>query len=183
MKTISRHPAHRQRGVTLVELIVSIVVISIGLAGVLVAMDRNTRSTGNPMIWHQAIAVGEAYMEEILLKPFDENRASGNPEAPASPSPDPGETDRTLFDDVNDYHNMINNGCINTTPACPALGDCPCNQKGDPIAGLRGYNITVTVDPTTTINGLGGGEVELVTVTVSGPNNTNVLLSGYRTDY
>jgi len=49
---------YRNAGATLVELVVSIVVISIGLAGILSVMNRNLSSSGDPMVQHQAIAIG-----------------------------------------------------------------------------------------------------------------------------
>ena len=43
----------RARGVTLVELIVSIVIIGAALAGVTMVIVRNTISSADPLIWHQ----------------------------------------------------------------------------------------------------------------------------------
>lgn len=165
----------RQQGATLVELVVSIVVISIGLAGVLLVMNRTTQTSADPMVRQQAVAVAEAYLEEILLKPYDESTASGNAEGALGP--DAGEVNRTLFNDVNDYHGMANNGCVTTTAACPTLGSCACDHNGDPISSLAGYTVTVQVTATT----LNGETAELVQVNVTGPGGTNVDLSGYRT--
>ena len=167
----------RQRGVTLVELVVTIVVISIGLAGILVVMDRTTRTSADPMVRQQAVAVAEAYLEEILLKPYDESTASGSPEGALGPEAD--ETNRTLFDDVNDYHAMANNGCVTTTAACPTLGSCACDHNGNPISSLAGYAVTVQVTATT----LNGEAAELVQVSVTDPGGTIVDLSGYRTPH
>ena len=61
-----------QRGVTLVELVISIVVISIALAGTLAVMRRTTASSADPMIVRQAVGVAEAYLEEILLNTWRE---------------------------------------------------------------------------------------------------------------
>ena len=167
-----------QRGVTLVELVVSIVVISVGLAGILVVLERTTRSSAEPMVQHQAVAVAEAYLEEILLKPFDETAASGDPEG--APGPEADEANRTLFDDVNDYHNLANNGCVATTPACPALGDCACDHNGAPVSSLRGYAVTVDVDTAALLNGEPSARVQ---VNVTGPGGVSLSLSGYRTNY
>lgn len=169
----------RQSGTTLVELVVSIVVISVGLAGVLLVMTRTTQSSADPMVQHQAVAIAEAYLEEILLKPFDEAAASGVAEG--APGPDAGETNRTLFDDVNDYHNMANNGCLAAavTAACP-LGACACDQNGAPISSLNGYTVNVQVDTTAVLNGQAAARVQ---VTVTDPFGGNVVLSGYRTNY
>lgn len=177
---MSRRFSVAQRGVTLIELVVSIVVISVGLAGILLVMNRTTRSSADPMVQHQAIAVAEAYLEEILLKPFDETAASGNPEDAPNPGPDAGETSRPLFDDVNDYHNLANNGCVTTTPACPSLGSCACDHDGAPISSLQGYTVSVTVDPAASLNGT---PAERVQVDVAGPGGVSVTMSGYRTNY
>lgn len=76
------------RGVTLVELIVAIVIIGVAASGVLMVFVRNTKSSADPLIWHQATAIAEAYLEEALTKNF----AVG-----------PGNT-RPTFDDVLDYN-------------------------------------------------------------------------------
>ncbi len=56
------------KGVTLIELIVAIVVISIALVGVLSVINYTTLHSADPVLRHQAIAIAEAYMEEISLK-------------------------------------------------------------------------------------------------------------------
>lgn len=61
---------HRQRGVTLIELIVFIVVLSLGLAGLLTVFNQVVRSSADPLVSKQALAVAEALLEEILLKDF-----------------------------------------------------------------------------------------------------------------
>lgn len=156
-------------GATLVELIVSIVVISVGLAGVLLVINRAVSSSADPMIQHQTVAIAEAYLEEILAKDF---------------SPGPGAI-RGQFDDVDDYHDLANNGCTATTPACPALGSCVCDQTGAPIAGLQGYAVNVQVtDAALGDITVASGDAKLIQVTVTPPLNVPpVTLSGYRTNY
>jgi MSHA pilin protein MshD len=168
----------RQKGVTLVELVVSIVVISVGLAGLLVVMDRNTRSTGNPMIWHQAVAVGEAYLEEILLKPFCDPDPGNicqvsNPPGGANCTVCPAaEASRDLFDNVCDYDSLPDN----------VVRD----QTGAAVGGLGNYSVMVNVSVAGALNGLSGGlcEVLEIQVTVTEPQaGTNVIISGYQTNY
>src|SRR5688572_14376220 len=59
-----------ERGVTLVELIVFIVIVSTAVAGVLMTLDISNRSSTDPMIQKQALAVAEALLEEVQLQPF-----------------------------------------------------------------------------------------------------------------
>jgi Tfp pilus assembly protein PilV len=59
-----------ERGITLVELIVFIVIVSTAVAGVLMTLDISNRSSADPMIQKQALAVAEALLEEVQLQPF-----------------------------------------------------------------------------------------------------------------
>ena len=60
----------RERGVTLLELIVFIVIVSVAVMGVLTALDLSNRSSTDPMIQKQALAIAEALLEEVQLQPF-----------------------------------------------------------------------------------------------------------------
>jgi MSHA pilin protein MshD len=60
----------RARGSSLVELIMFIVIIGIAVAGVLGAMSLSTRASADPLIQKQALAIAEAYLEEVLAMPF-----------------------------------------------------------------------------------------------------------------
>lgn len=143
-----------QRGATLVELIVSIVIISIGLAGVMLVMDRTTRSSADPMIQYQAIAIAEAYLEEALLKEFTDPDGLG------------GET-RATYDDVNDY-NFTDIGAR--------------DQNGQAIAELGQYTVAIAVT-SEVFNTIGAANVRRVQVTVTSPFGGTVVMSGYRTNY
>lgn len=167
----------QQRGATLVELVVSIVIISVGLAGVLLVMERTTRSSADPMIQYQAIAIAEAYLDEILLKDFcDPDNA-----APCTPPNNPGnvncnvcppaEGSRGAFDNVCDYNNRTDNGAA--------------DQNGAAIAGLDAYVVQTAVDTASMLNGLLGNSCQVlrVQVTVTPPFGGPIVVSGYRTNY
>lgn len=145
-----------QRGVTLVELIISIVIISVGLAGIIVVINRNVLSSADPMVQHQAVAIAEAYLEEILAKEFNDPDGTNV-----------GET-RATFDNVADYNGLPDN----------VVRD----QSGNAIAGLGQYTVTAQV-VNQDLSGTGAANALLVTVTVTGPGNINFVLSGYRTNY
>ncbi|HKQ31085.1 MAG TPA: prepilin-type N-terminal cleavage/methylation domain-containing protein [Burkholderiales bacterium] len=160
-----------QRGASLVELIVSIVIISIGLTGIILAINRTAGGSGDPMAQHQSIAVAEAYLDEILSKDFVD--------------PGGGAETRPTFDDVSDYNGLVNNGCTAVTPTCAGY-TCPCDQSGLEITQLRGYVVNVAV--TSVALGPAGNPVPaadawLVQVAVIGPDGLPMRVSGYRTRY
>lgn len=172
-------PRHipKQAGATLVELIVSIVIISVGLAGILTVMDSTTRSSGDALVQQQAIAIAEAYLEEIALKDFcDPNNAApcavGN--APGSPNCivcPAAEANRRDFDNVCDYNNRTDTGAR--------------DQNGSAVAGLGSYTVETNVATNAGLDTLTGGNCEVlrVQVDVSHPFIATVTLSGHRTNY
>ena len=56
-----------KRGFTLVELIISMMVVAIALGGVLMVMNYTILHSADPMLEHQAVAIAESYLEEVLL--------------------------------------------------------------------------------------------------------------------
>ncbi len=160
-------------GVTLVELILSIVVIVLAVVGVFPLMSTIDRHSADPMIRHQAVAIAEAYLEEVMLLPFDEFAASGAAEGPVGI--DAGETARGLYDDVNDYI------------AHTDVGARSLSNPAAVIPGLDQYTVSVVVqnDPNLGAGALAvpNAAAELVTVRVSHPAGVNVVLAGYRTRY
>ena len=57
-------------GVTLIELIVFIVIVGVALAGVLSILNVSVRSSADPMVRKQMLAIAEALMEEVSAQPF-----------------------------------------------------------------------------------------------------------------
>ena len=154
-----------ERGVTLIELTLAIVVIGIALAGTLLVMRSTTSHSADPMILHQGIAIAEAYVEEIFLKPFyDPDLGAGGGTCPAA------EASRDLYDNVCDYNGLNDVGAE--------------DQDGNVIAGLERYTVDVTVDTTSTLNTLAGSTIVIrIDVQVTHPDTEDFTLSAYRTNY
>lgn len=66
MCTIER----RQAGFTLMELLLFIVVVAVGMAGILMVMDVSVKSSSDPMVRKQAVALADSLLEEVLLKAY-----------------------------------------------------------------------------------------------------------------
>lgn len=158
----------RQQGFTLIELILFIVVVSAGLAGILSVMNTAVKSSADPMVRKQTIAIAESMLEEILLKSFCDPDTVDASTSPPTCGAHVQEANRSAYDDVDDY-------AIYTTSA--GILD----PNGVAVPGLAAYNIqSIAVTPDTL--GLGGLSVKRVTVTVSGPQG-NISLTGYRGNY
>jgi len=59
-----------QRGLTLIELILFIVIVSVALTGVLTVLNITAKSSADPMIRKQMLAIAEALLEEVQMKSF-----------------------------------------------------------------------------------------------------------------
>ncbi len=149
-KSLSLHDS--QKGATLVELIISIVILSILSVGIMSLISGTVLNSSKPLIRTQAIAIAQSYMEEILSRPLDD------------PSGSDGETVRASFDDVDDYNNLSDqNGAE--------------NSSGNIITGLEGYNVTVSVTDVT-VNGLSGEKIQVTVTHDSG--SINLPVTAYR---
>jgi len=147
----------RERGVNLLELIVAIVVISIATTGVLLVYAQVVRHSADPMIQQQALAVAEAYLDEILARPV------ADPDGTNA-----GET-RATFDNVADYHG------ISDSPPLNQQGSADWN--GDAQPDLPGYAVSVAVAANQNVNGVTMSRVD---VTVTYGAVVSFTLSGYR---
>lgn len=149
----------RPSGMTLIELIVAIVIISIGLAGVLLAFNTTVRHSGDPLVRKQMSAIAEEMMEEILLKPF----ASAANVAPAACA-------RDTYNDVRDYNGY---SAANI-----------CDIGGTTV--LTGYGVSVSVSPPAaspvSLNGMTATDQLTVTVNVT-HGSDSYSLTGWRTCY
>ncbi len=191
----------KSRGLSLIELIVFIVVVSAAVAGVLGALNMATRASVEPMIQKQALAIAEAVLEEVQLMPFtycdpdDANAetalnagacattteaigAEGVDAPPTGPAESRAGTVRP-FDNVNDYHNFSMSGITNIeNVAIPGLGDYKAEVTV--AAQALGPGATPPVN-------IPSSDAQLITVTVTwpaaGPATFTVVLHGYRVRY
>jgi MSHA pilin protein MshD len=151
---------NRQSGITLIELIIFMVIVGIAMAGIISSINFNVQHSADPVVKKQALAIAESMLEEVTLQNFSD--PDGLPNVEAS---------RDLYDDIDDYHNYSRNGISSI------------NAPSTTITGLEDYTVSVKIDSAADLNGINGGKAKRITVTVTGPLNTTVLLEGYRTDY
>ena len=152
--------SNKTAGMTLIELIVSIVIVGIGLAGVLLTFTTTVRHSADPMVRKQMSAIADEMMEEILLKPF----------AVSAPNPPFAGCARQTYNDVRDYNGYSSVGI--------------CDIDGATV--LTGYNISVSVSPPAalpaTLSGVAASDQLTVRVTVT-HEGESYALTGWRTCY
>lgn len=123
----------RQAGFTLIELIIFIVVVSAGLAGILLVMNTAVTSSADPMVRKQAMVLAESVLEEVMQKAYADPDGS-----------DADESDSTHWDNVDDY-----NGKTQSDLALPAaLGPYAVRitvEDGQATLGVEARKVTVAV--------------------------------------
>ncbi len=155
----------RQAGMTLVELVMSIVIIGIAVTALYTAMASIGGRSADPMLRQQSLAVAEAYLEEISLQAFPASTP-----CPASASG----AGRTTFDDICDYNGLSYAG---------ALPLAPRNAfSSDPIDGLQGYRVEIGISPAA-LHDLPASQALRIAVTVTDPSGQALSLVGYRARY
>lgn len=148
----------KQRGVSMVELIMFIVIISIAVAGILLVMNKVTGHSADALVRKQALAIAESLLEEIELQGV--SGVTPNPGVPAN-------ANRTNFDNVFNYHGY------NTTSGIQAM-------DATAVSGLSSYNVTpAVVVASAPWAGIPAGSAVVITVSVTGPGG-RIDVTGYR---
>ena len=186
---------HQQKGISLIELVIFIVILSVALTGITLIYINTTRYSADPMVRIRSIELAQSTLEEILLKSYDNNTPVGggcvrftagsncpvgtppNPTAETEASglaADTGEMTRTTYNDVDDYHDKLYCG-QNVVPANTACPTLTCenmeNSPGNNISTeYSGFSVCVQVS----FAGGVGNEINNVVVN-SGAANVTVL--------
>lgn len=170
---INRQPL----GYSLIELIITIVVTSIVMVLFYSIFAPNQKNSVSSVLQIKAAELGQAYLEEIILKKFDENSQSGNA-MPCNQTPallcagiatEEGVGNRALFDDIDDYDGL------DDQPAQDAFG---VNR-----IGFDGYRVTVSVDFAGTDFGLPAQDLKIIQVSVYTPEGNRLDFSQYKGNF
>mgnify|MGYP003632332562 CR=1 FL=1 len=188
-------------GFSLIELVIAIVILSVGVTGFITLAFNTTKNSVDPQIRVQGNAIARAYLEEIMLNSFcepdfdpDGDPATGcaaecvvsacntaAPNACAGANSTGGlEAGRATFDDVCDYTAVA-------TPGSGLPDNLVRDQTGSLITSLSDYSVAVIVNDSAgvNLNGLSGnnGQVVRIDVTVTHTSGTTMELSGYKTNF
>ena len=171
-----------QAGLSLVELIMFVVIVSVGVAGILTVFNLTTQKSADPQVRKQMLAVAEALLEEVEFKPFtlcdpdDANAATAvtsadcadpaNDESLLPLGPEASDTSRAAFDNVSDYNGLI----------LPTVSDLSGGTS------LTGYSATISVTQEQLQASIPLDASLRIAVTVT-HGSDSLSLSGYRLRY
>lgn len=180
-RRMARPARQAVRGLSLIELIVFIVVLSAALAGVLQVFTQATAHSADPAVRRQALAIAQSLLEEAQLMPYtycdgdDANVATATSAAGCAGAADAGgpEAGEGRFavpqlDHVNDLHGYtMTAGIVDIT--------------NTPVPGLSAYSASISVAPAA-LHGISAasGDALRITVTVSAPGGVSLSVDGYR---
>jgi MSHA pilin protein MshD len=148
---------NRQRGFSLIETVIFIVIVGVAVAGMVTVFTTNVAHSPEPLLRQKAVALANFYMDEILRKKWNEASPAGggcvntgSGKCPAGPAAIAIGTDgdtRANFDDIDDY-----NGVNDATPV---------DQSGIALANFNGYSVTVAVSSGTALDPLTSGSRDI----------------------
>lgn len=190
---------YRQSGISLIEVVIFIVIVSVGVTGLMSILNSSLKHSADPMLRKQALAVAEALLEEVTSMPFticdpnDRNAANASVallDATATDTtkcwdnveamgPEAGEGRGSLatpFDNVNDYNTFTLAG-----------GGADIGGSASVVVP-PGYSATVTVAQDASFgvaaSFLPAADVLRISITVSyNSGGDSITLEGYRTRY
>ena len=189
----------RQRGVTLIELVLFIVIVGVASAAILGVMSLTTQRSADPQLRKQALAIAEAMLDEIEGARFTF----------CDPLADPAADMATNAAPFNSATNPT--GCTtpqNVSATVPASGrpyynvsdyvrsfNAPVVYAADAAGNSfpAGYVVSVAISPDAGLGPAGAMlpsdatpvnmNVLRITVTVTYGANQQLVLAGYRTRY
>ncbi|MBT9540411.1 prepilin-type N-terminal cleavage/methylation domain-containing protein [Thiobacillus sp.] len=177
-----------QRGLTLIELLIFIVIVGVAATAILGVFGNLTRSSASLLPDKQAQAIAASMLQEVLAQPFtfcDPNDPAAptaaapggcaDPETPMTSEPGETRTGPSRFDNVNDYNSGVDLPVVlpNQLPATGATA----------LAGLPNYTYRITVAPTNALPNVAPNDALRVTVVVTGLNGATAQLQGVRIRY
>jgi MSHA pilin protein MshD len=182
-----------QRGVTLVELILFIVIVSVALIGIIGVMSLTTKQSADPVRRKQALILAEGLLEEVesakfsYCDPADDNAATGTSTAGCASIPEnwgqggSEPVNARPFDNINDYV-----AAAGQATAAFDVGGTLRDANGNAL-NLAGYSARLTIRPAI-LGGVGSADAaantEVLRITVRVEyDGQSVELDGYRFRY
>lgn len=161
-----------QQGVTLVELVISIVILSIALVALITTMSSSASRSSDILLEDRTIQLAQAYFDEILNKRFAEETGLGGYPPATGCSISREESSRANYDDVDDYH---------------GLDEDPASQTANGFfsGASVGYNVQVDVSCSDAATELGvtSNKAKRITLTITDAIGRQRTFAAYKGNY
>lgn len=179
---MSTDPRSNQ-GMTLIELIMFILIISVGLVGILSVLNVAVFHSADPMVRKQMLSIAEALLEEAEAQPFTycdpELDAGWDTAASVAACTTPEvlgpEGSQTRTSSTHPFNNVSDYDGLSLSPITDISGNNPAPA---------GYTATVTITREA-LGGIGSGttlDMVRIAVTIS-RGSDSLTLEGYRARY
>jgi len=186
-----------QGGISLVELIIFIIIVSVGVAGILSVMNVTVMHSAEPMLRKQAVAIAESLLEKsnsspsTWCDPDDANATTATGAADCAHQGRgtearggvcrPGSSARAA---TRMSMAAIPRSITSTiTTSLPWRGYAASTTALPLLPNLGDYNANVSISEVGAAFGLAAGDALRIDVQVTGPGGTDITLSGYRFRY
>jgi MSHA pilin protein MshD len=141
--------ADRHRGFTLLELVVTLVILGVAFGAIAGLVATLGGGSASPVLQTQALYIAEGYLEEAMLKAY------ADPDPPPT-APEDCAIGRDRWDDVTDYGR-----CLDSEAS-------PTDSTGVAIAALSRYRVRMTVGDPAIVGGATTRRVEVRVTHVDG---------------
>ena len=96
---MERARAQHRAGFTLIEALLAATILAMGVAAITMPFTVGAQNEQVDARHTMALCLAQEMMEEILSRPFNDPDGGDR-----TPGPEPGETPRSGFDNIDDYH-------------------------------------------------------------------------------
>ncbi len=158
----------RENGFSLIELVITIVVLGIALSALTASLFSGVSRNADPLWQSKATQLSQAYLDEILSMRYQENSplGGGSVGTCAIGGNEVGETSRSLYDDVDDYDGLTETAdFLDTTTS----------------SVYTGYTVVIDVTCVDSTNAASTNS-KLIVVTITSPTNKDLVFSVFRAD-
>lgn len=164
----------KTKGFSLIELVITIVIIGIALTALTSSLFSGVGRNADPLWQAKATHLSQAYLDEILAMRYQEDSPIGGGSvgscsidgAETGSGIGEGESSRSLFDDVDDYHGLTESAGFLDEITSPSYS---------------GYSVSVEVTCVGSTN-TSSNNSKLIAVTIRSPINQSLVFSVFRAD-
>lgn len=106
MKTGIRKTHQSQKGVTLIEMVIAIVILGIALSALISSLSSGISQSATPLWESRSLELTQAYLDEILAMKFDGTQPLGGGVVSGVCAISSDGQSRANYDDVDDYDGL-----------------------------------------------------------------------------